>query len=794
MSFYFPIMINSRRLHVCHLQQRTEKSEPYYWNFIVQPDKSPVLFSVESTSPRIISKDGTHMELRPEWSFVVSEPEVMGGVKTFRIRLTNDKDLKNSHDNAHGLVVSGKMSDHVRPIMVAADSVISEMNDTIMIILEFQKGGKVYEDAFKICFCRESESVSVTLDFGSEASQARFSMVDVNVPLVGVFEDMMGLAGQGKGYWQGSRTDELFKSVFWVTRNPAHPTRFGDAPKPLASQPFISPLISSTEKASIYEAMELLPNLKLVELGQGNNLISFGLNPITLKPGSNIEFGQANLADHIMRESVLRIILGNFLHAILSEVNKGTSRRCLRLVVMAPNVYYQNKVFDMMKGLYRDFEVIMNSGAYPMCRGLEVQVVSESDAAFLGARIYKRKSILDASNGYFLNIDSGKGTTDFSILQQQTEFTKFNSLYRDGIPAAGNVITYAYYEALYDFMKSFDIDIQPFFEGASKASLIDFMDLLEELKKQDHPGAELKFVTIPDKGDINNLVALVQYLNKNKGRKIPCAAKYVDKKLTLLVDCLRESLEHYMKMNKCTFTQVILSGRALLYHPYKEKLIQMLMEQQWILSEDAVVWVEGDQAKTCCLMGALAIEGDCDVNFNSGLIGSPLMHKTANVNEGLIEKICSSLKSRFGKTGFTNINMDFFYNGSAEIAARNTTLRLGGRAHSINSQEADIKKIFFLGETFASQTGDQPLRMIRSNDLTFDNPVFKELVTESLFPYYPGSVKAPLNKPYFDDQQVDLMKSSAEKPLPSEVSAALKTAKARPATNTSGNGMTSVDD
>ena len=224
-----------------------------------------------------------------------------------------------------------------------------------------------------------------------------------------------------------------------------------------------------------------------------------------------------------------------------------------------------------------------------MCRGLEIQVVSESDAAFLGARIYKRNSILNASGGYFLNIDSGKGTTDFSILQQQANFAKFNSLYRDGIPAAGNVITYAYYEALYDFMKSFDIDIHPFFEDASKASLIDFMGLLEELKKQDQPDADLKFVTIPAKGDIINLVSLVQYLINNRGRKIPCAAEYVDRKLTLLVDCLKDSLEHYMKMNKCTFTQVILSGRALLYHPYKEKLIQMLMDQQWIASEENVV-------------------------------------------------------------------------------------------------------------------------------------------------------------------------------------------------------------
>ena len=789
-------MINSRRLHVCHLQERTANSAPYFWSFIVQPDRSTALFSVESSTPKIISREGNHIELKAEWSFVVSAPEVIDGVKTFRIRLTKDKALKATHDNGHGLIVKGKMEDYMHPIMVAADSKIYETNDSVMIILEFTNDDKVYEDAFKIHFCKDTETVSVALDFGSEASQARFSMVDVNVPLVGVFEDMMGLQRQEKGYWQGKRTDELFKSVFWVTREPAQPTRFGDAPKPLASRPFISPLISSTETAGIYDGMELLPNLKLVELSQGNNLINFGLSSINLKEGSNIEYGQANLADHIMRESVLRIILSNFLHAILSEVNKGTSRKCLRMVVMAPNVYYQNKVFDMMKGLYRDFEVIMNSGAYPRCRGLEVQVVSESDAAFLGARIYKRNSISNAANGYFLNIDSGKGTTDFSILQQQPNFDKFNSLYRDGIPAAGNVITYAYYEALYDFMKAFDIDIHPFFDGASKAALIDFMGLLEELKKQDQPDADLEFIMVPAKSDIKNLVSLVQYLNNNKGRKIPCAAEYVDEKLTLLVDCLKESLEHYMKMNKCTFTKVILSGRALLYHPYKEKLIKMLLDQQWIESDDAIVWIEGDQAKTCCLMGALAVEGECDVNYNSGLIGSPLMHKTANANEGFLERLQSRWASVLGNKGFTTINMDFFYGGSPEISARNTTLRLGGRTHYINSHETEGKKIFFLGDTFASQTGEEPLRMIKSNDLTFDNPVFKQLVTESLFPYYPGSVKAPALRSFFNDQLTEQMRASAAKPVPTTVSASVpNTSKTRPVTRISGGGgITSVDD
>ena len=766
MSFYLPIMINSRRLHVCHLQEKMVNCrQSYYWSFIIHAEKSQALFSVESPMPKLISQNGVHQELDGKWTFVVTHSdENAGDCDTYRIRLTKDEELKKAHDKACGLVVSGKMSDETHPIMVTADFTRLNSDNPIMVVLEYEKDGRLYEDGFKLYFCTDerTQSVSVALDFGSEASQARFTRVDGNVPLVGVFEQMLGMQNTGHDYWQGKPQDELFKSVFWVRHNPRQITRYGDSPKPVAEAPFISPLLAASENASVYDDMELLPNLKLVELSQGNNYITYGLKPITLKEGSDIDFGQANLADHVMRESVLRIILGNFLHAMLSEVNRNTSPKYLRLVVMAPNVYYQNKVFDMMRGLYLDFEIIRRSGKYPKCKGIEVQVVSESDAAFIGAKIYKRNTIVNASNGYFLNIDSGKGTTDFSILKQQPNFCKFSSLYRDGIPAAGNVITYAYYEALYDFMMAHDIDIQPFFENASKAVMINFMTYLEELKKQDVPNAEMQNFKVPKKQDIKNLTELVKYLENNKRRQIPCAMEYVDRKLQILIDCLKESISHYMKMNKCVFTQVILSGRALLYHPYKEKLIKMLIDQRWITSEASVVWIEGEQAKTCCLMGALAIEGECDVNYNSGLIGSPLLVRTEDVNEGVIARFFSRIFKRLTHARYSGVTMDFFYNGSAAMSSRNVTLRLGGRVHSIHSENVDEKKIYFLGSSFASQVGESGLRMIESNDLTFDNHVFRDLVNQSLFPYYEGSVGRPLNQ-FFMEVNKDKMLEQADK-------------------------------
>jgi hypothetical protein len=109
------------------------------------------------------------------------------------------------------------------------------------------------------------------------------------------------------------------------------------------------------------------------------------------------------------------------------------------------------------------------------------------------------------------------------------------------------------------------------------------------------------------------------------------------------------------------------------------------------------------------------------------------------------------LRRFFSQKKYTKIDMPFFYEGSESICARNVTLRLGGRFHSINSNEKDDKKVYFLGEAFASQIGDGKLQLIESNNLTFEDDSFDTLVNQSLFPYYPGSAALPIGK-YFDHE------------------------------------------
>lgn len=762
MSYYLPIMVNSRRLHVCHLmtqreRERAEMSREVPWGFIVHTENSPALLSLLPEEPSLIDEQGSHIPVDGSWGFVIVEESDNNYIVELTKRVQANR--KDGNSRVGNLVVQGRVGDD-QALSLSVD--VTTLGCSMPVNVTIKYNHKVSEDVIEtfsdsmtFYLCGPCDRVdSVALDFGSEASQVRFSGMDQNIPLVDVFHNILEGREKGQemsknGYWQGKIGDFLFKSVFWINFAPSIPTRYEDVPTGMAKRPFISPLVPKDWTS--FDSLRLLPNLKLVELSQGGGYITYEAGDIKFADGTEIDYSQPNLADHQMRNSVLHIILSNFLHAIMSRVNTGLSDRFVRLVLMAPNVYYQDKVFDMMRWIYRDFEYIKKD--YPRCKGIEVQVVSESDAAFIGARKCQRMD--DVPGGVFLNIDSGKGTTDFSILQQSANLNKFVSLYRDGIPAAGNVLTYAYYEALYDYMRENGIDIQKWLtdkEAARSSYMIEFMEHLEEFKKHD---SELGYreengrdmIAVPNSYDVRDLDGLNRYLDQNKGKRIPFIGKYVKAKVKNLVSCLEESIGHYMEMQECVFARVVLSGRAFMCPVYREEVESMLRRRNWInVGESNVAWV-GNQAKTCCLAGALAIESECDVNYNSGLIGSPLLTDCSpNFLKRLwVEKMKRSYTLRVG------IDKSFFAEGSAGISTQNLRFRLGGRATLITSDTRTEKKIFFLGDKFALQEDSGRLRPIPSQDLQFTNDLFEILVKQSLFPYYEGSVGSPVNK-YFRDE------------------------------------------
>lgn len=755
MSFYLPLMINNRRLHVCHLQERNDEINPLraVWGFILSREGSQMLINVDALMPNLISQNGDHIVLDKKYSFAVRKAEQeIDGLPTYLVILTESSKAKELNDPTCGLKVEGQFGheDDRKRIKVLFDSTVLTDRE-VVIVVEGRLCDNVYNDAFRCFLCPSFSQAgcSAALDFGSEASQIRISTLSNNTAIISTLEDMMQLpkSDDNREYWQGKPSEFLFKSIFWVDHAPKL-AKYADIPHEYRQRPLVSPLLPATALKDDYKDLELLPNLKIVELSQQGGVINFDANNINLPNNSDLRFIVPNLADAQMRSSVLRVILSNFLHVILHSLCSSRDDKYLRMILMVPNVYFQDKVFDMIRGVYEDFYKMKAAGLYSTCKGIEVQAVSESDAAFIGAKSVMTDSIVNAAGSYFLNIDSGKGTTDFSIMNQQKNYKKYVSVYRDGIPAAGNVLTYAYYEAFHDFMMAHGIDIHPWIEKAEKAHLIKFMRYIEDYKVNREYEMSYEYLNRPLPQNVKDLTSLLTYMENNRNRNIPCITKYVEKAINALIGSLENSIKNFTSIKNISFKQVVLSGRALLYKPFYEALVNMLIKNHWIHSPSNVVWVKGNLAKTCCLEGALRIESECDVNFNSGLIGSPLIHVDRLFNLNWLTRI-------FGG-GMTKIDKEFFYEGSKPKAAYNVSVQLGCRRHMISGNLKTEKRIFFIGDRFATQDDNECLTFLDPHAIPFSDPNLPDLVNKSLFPYFPGTIVRPAGDFFMIDNRNDM--------------------------------------
>lgn len=766
MHYYLPINIDGRRLHCFDLKDtEVEKPEPQF-SFIVKVRDNVSLLSIDSDDPQLISSEGSNNNKSlSQHRFRVEKAERIGDYPSYRIVIEVGKAVPDVNDHtmlkAYGYMGAEDMN-HSAVVKLdptrATDDNRNLVEPIFNVIISYKADNKkVYEEAVRFYLYTEDQQLaSAALDFGSEASQIRFGGTDSNDTVI---DTLLSLSNQSPQtadeYWQGKPGDALYKSVFFINMRPGA-TEYAKKPTVGEKTSFVLPLLPSTTPKNEYSNLELLPNLKLIEIGMGR--VGFTGRRIEFQPGSTIEYGNApSLSSQVLRDSILRIILSNFLHCILKNIGNNTDKY-LRMVLMVPNVYYQSKIYALMRDLYKDYSTIQASEeSYPHCKGFEVQVVSESDAAFLGVK-HRRKDIKNAKNGYFLIIDAGKGTTDFSILQQHDDFSKFSSLYRDGIPASGNVLTYAFHEALHSFMSKHNIPLNEMLEKAEKSELLQYMNNLEQFKKD--YGKSSVLCEEPKAQNISSMANIISYLkeeSKNR-RQIPECEAYIKRKVGILSESLELSLKNYLENSNIQFLQVLLTGRGFLFEPFKTAVINMLERNKWIANDKSVIRINGDEAKTICLSGALAIEKECSVNCNSGLIGSPIIRQATDNRNWFAIFISNLLKKR---AKAKEVDLDFFYQGSNHISAQNVTVIIGGREYLIASPNREDKALFYTGEGFICQKEDS-CEEIDEHNFTFSDETIGGLVLESLFPFYPGSIQKDSDMIPINGKQPDPVPQSTQ--------------------------------
>ncbi|MEM7039284.1 MAG: hypothetical protein AAF570_20070 [Bacteroidota bacterium] len=239
---------------------------------------------------------------------------------------------------------------------------------------------------------------------------------------------------------QSKKAKELFMSSFFVRRQyqcDDAPERPFDIDDVLVRKPFEEgdeewvsltgdlvggPRYIGNEQKDGYE---MVSNLKLAELEIARDF-SLCVNGV-----------EKDITDKEMQEEIFRRLMSQFLHLLLSELEntlRPQSGKLLKITLLVPNIYSQQRVNDLVRNVYTDLQRMLEKYEYDY-RGFEIQTLSESDASFLG--LLSNAALPDFNwhtlnrNGNYLVIDSGKGTTDLSVISVGDD-NQLGSMFRAG--------------------------------------------------------------------------------------------------------------------------------------------------------------------------------------------------------------------------------------------------------------------------------------------------------------------------------------------------------------------------
>lgn len=784
--YYLPIYVNNRRMHVVKMERVDNNSDVVLFNFIVNSSDNYDVFSLPAENLQLICDNNENIELNNSM-FLLKKGESKlsykhcDNVPVFNIDISIsgkrggniDSEIKNDGFQFNG-ALGNAIDDGDGPLTLQA--LLNGSRPTEYILqFTFNNNNYDYVGAIRICETRgnDTEIFSAALDFGSEASQVGLSnLVDGhNMNIRDAFIKMLtnNNSDINNDYWQGRKNDnkELYKSTYFINKEPGK-TLFGEITKNDDSS-FLRCLMPINTPEVDLQKYYLLPNLKLIE--QLNVIQS---HPINFKDESFMgNARQVFLTDRDLHEGILRQILCNFLAVIMYSEQK----KYIRFTLLVPNVYSQEKVHKLVEGLYDDFYILKKNGEekYKKLKeyvGIEINIVSESDASFFGML---RGGQYSKSGAHYMVIDAGKGTTDFSIVHQEgDDILNYNSIYRSGIPASGHLLTYAIYESIRDYYygigenNRFNDIISKAIEGenASSAAVLEFVSILEDFKAKSESLEEKESNTML----LNEKVRTLRDLNtvlKNV-LKEELAFPGLNKSLNIRIGNLRKILEdsilEYTKVNGIECENVFLTGRAFMLKPFRDSIVDALLEYKIVENKSKVIF-RRDCTKTICTKGALDISNIGVVNKGSNALGTPhlkeLYEKSANIVGGgnIVDRIKTSYNKyinnklifpigkfiRMYVTGHAHgvrasISYDFFYEGLKLSNVRNAIFTLCDANKVIGSNTKNDLNIYYVGDGYIYKHGRKYGKIASYNkSITIPDDIRNELLNGSIFPFNKAS-------------------------------------------------------
>lgn len=273
------------------------------------------------------------------------------------------------------------------------------------------------------------------IDFGSEASQACWYK-DGNKRDINITKSINSLSNGGTTSYENHvqyESDTLYKSIYYFKKNIGTEEL---KPWPDYSSDLLKFLVPTTEEVKdLYKDYFQLPNSKLAQF----DIARLARMTVTAD-GEDVSLNELGIERTLMNNIVMQTLL-----SIQSSSKSNKDGVYVVLNILMPNVYPIHLTSQKLNQLAEDIHGLITNDLtkekFKNIKAVELRSVSESDASLLGyaQSIQNNKKAL--KSGYYLIMDAGKGTLDFSLVEVSEERAYVNKS-RAGIVGAGNAITY----------------------------------------------------------------------------------------------------------------------------------------------------------------------------------------------------------------------------------------------------------------------------------------------------------------------------------------------------------------
>ncbi|RYU92884.1 hypothetical protein [Emticicia agri] len=656
MKYILPLIINRRRTNYLDLKNRVAQENESFVIELPQMDNPFTILSIDkSKSMQALISNATDIPLHHiHFSASFDEPNALLTIRlatsatrsVIEESTAEENDWKNPAkaqpksrnvvasqqssfiigsikytcaDDAAEFKIDGSYVDHV------PDEPISE--DFIRCQFIFETNSKTYQSELHFYLAHASSFHHFGLDFGSESSQLKVSSYQPvghhyqkktkSKNLFEMVKDFKGMTESNQDFIQHEPNTDFIKSIFFLKKKLSN---FSLKDKFIQNDDELKYLVQKNElNSTLTNQFHQLSNLKLAH--KHGEILRF----MDFQSVQGERVRSLSLDD--LKNQAYSTILKSFIEATLQHVIDEDSRNnYIRFTILVPNIYSIHEVANTKAVINDIFRKLQQMPAYEgQIRAWEVVTVSESDAAFLG---YFDQGMHHINpNKYYIIIDCGKGTTDFSIIQTSAgNAKKIKSLYRNGFAGAGNLISYAFFESMIDFVIKNAVnpaETIAFFktlEKAEKAQMNVIFEKLEALKFQysNKPNTAQGIVennwNNAQSGDttlknlansevtatVHNLALLLQKVDGfyDWGGYIENACEAITANI---VENIKGVIDNIDKSIGCD--GILLTGRGFLFKPLLEKLKRRLTTELSFAPELIKMPGEASQLKAICLDG-----------------------------------------------------------------------------------------------------------------------------------------------------------------------------------------------